>query len=581
MDSCPGKREHSGLPKKLARILLLILGISLLLNPFQAEAENQSAISETRYKEIQEIIRERVDKYKVFPGIVVGIINEQGTEVIGYGRLSAQDSRQPDGNTVFEIGSITKVFTAILLADLIERGELELDDPISKFLPESVKVPAYEGKQITLFHLATHSSGLPRMPDNFDPADPENPHADYTVKQLYEFLSRYELARKIGARVGYSNYGVGLLGHILTLHTGKDYESLVLERICNPFQMNNTRINLSPEMRENLAPGHNRYGEPVKNWDIRTLEGAGALRSTVNDLLRFVSANLGITQSGLSPAIERTHIPRKDMGKEDSEIGLCWIVSKKYGREIVWHNGGTGGYHSTIAFDKKKGEGVVVLTNSNYDTDDIGFHILETEYPLHEPELPRTEIKTEGEVLKRYVGKYEVTPGVVFDVTLTDEGNLMVQLTGQSAYQVFPESETRFYYKIVDAQIEFGLDEKGQVTHLVLYQAGNEIPAVKEGADYKPEALDTAVEIDPAILGRYAGKYELAPGAIITVTVEEGKLMVQLTGQPKLEVYPESETKFFYTVVKAQITFQVDTAGTVKGLTLHQGGRDLPAKKIE
>ena len=194
---------------------VLSTGSLIFCSPKQSTVESAAALSEERVAEIQGILQERVDKYKKTVGIVVGVINEEGRKVISYGTLSQGGSREVDGSTVFEIGSITKVFTALLLADMAESGELSLDDPIAKFLPESVKVPSKDDKQISLLHLATHTSGLPRMPDNFHPADLENPYADYTVEKMYEFLSGYTLTRGIGTRIEYSNYGCGLLGHIL------------------------------------------------------------------------------------------------------------------------------------------------------------------------------------------------------------------------------------------------------------------------------------------------------------------------------------------------------------------------------
>jgi len=263
-------------------VILLCAGSGSV--PYMAAA--QGSQSDT---EIQAILQQRIDQYKKSVGIVVGVINDQGSRVIGYGRLNQESDRKPDGDTVFEIGSVTKVFTAILLADMVERGELRLDDPISKFLPQSVKVPTRNGKEITLLDLATHTSGLPRMPNNFAPKDLNNPYADYTVEQMYAFLSNHTLTRDIGAKYEYSNYGAGLLGHILALKAGMDYETLVKTRICDPLKMNSTRIQLAPELRARLATGHDGDLKAVANWDLPTLAGAGALRSTVNDLLKFLA----------------------------------------------------------------------------------------------------------------------------------------------------------------------------------------------------------------------------------------------------------------------------------------------------
>lgn len=532
---------------------------------------NKSAVqAET---EIKKILQERVDKQKKSVGIVVGLVNDQGMKVISYGK----ESPQLDGNTLFEIGSITKVFTALLLADMVQHGEVNFTDPIVKFLPSSVKVPTKDDQEITLLHLATHTSGLPRMPNNFAPKDEDNPYADYTVEQMYQFLSNYTLTRDIGAEYEYSNLGAGLLGHILALKAGTDYETLVLKSICEPLKMDSTGIKLSPELQARLTTGHDWAGNAVKNWDIRTLAGAGALRSTANDMLKFLAANLELSESGLSSAIEKTHLVQNQTDIPDLEVGLAWHVSKKYGTEILWHNGGTGGYHSFIGFDKKKHLGVVVLSNSPNDIDDIGLHLLENKYPLakSEPTKERTAIKLDPEIYEAYVGEYELAPNVVITITQEEEG-LYAQLTGQPKFEVFPESETKFFLKVVDAQLTFVKDEKEQVTHLILHQNGIDQRAMKRGVeiDWKEMTLPTE------ILEKYVGKYKLLPGFVITIAKKDNRLMIQATGQPKVEIFAESETSFFCKMVDAQITFQKDGNGNVVSLDLHQGGQDQTAKKI-
>lgn len=358
--------------------------VSLLVLPLTVAAADEGSPDE-----IRSILAERIDKYEKSVGIAVGLIDEQGSLVVGYGKLSKTDDREPDGKTVFEIGSISKVFTATLLAEMVWRKEVGLDDPVQKFLPESVRVPVRDGTVMTLYHLATHTSGLPRMPDNFAPADPRNPYADYTVEQMYEFLSRVALTGKPGARAAYSNYGVGFLGHILALHAGSDYETLVRQRITGPLKMTDTVITLTPELEKRLAQGYDASLEPVPNWDIPTLAGAGALRSTVDDMLLFLAANLGLTESPLFEAMEDCQLPREELGPE-MHIGLGWILRQGHGRTIHWHNGGTGGYHSFVGFDKERKKGVVVLSNSTNDIDDIGFHLLVPAFELAALVLPKT-----------------------------------------------------------------------------------------------------------------------------------------------------------------------------------------------
>jgi CubicO group peptidase (beta-lactamase class C family) len=318
------------------------------------------------------------------PGIVVGIYENGTTRIIAMGRSNAPNDSL-DGNTVFEIGSITKVFTSTLLADMAARRLVSLDDPVAKYLPANVRVPSRNGRSITLLDLAIQHSGLPRLPDNMHPADPDNPYADYTREQMYEFLSRYELSRDPGATFEYSNLGVGLLGDALSLRAGTSYEALVIDRILEPLGMRDTRITLAPIMRARLAHGYDARGFPTKNWDLPALAGAGALRSTVNDMLRFAAAAVGApgTPAAVASALADAERPRRPLGTDGTgQIGLNWFTFRTGPVEIVWHNGGTGGYRSFLGLDKARKRAVVVLTNSANGVDDVGRHLLDPTLPL-------------------------------------------------------------------------------------------------------------------------------------------------------------------------------------------------------
>jgi CubicO group peptidase (beta-lactamase class C family) len=238
-------------------------------------------------------------------GIVVGILRGGDQWVAGYGRFDS-GQQPPDEDAIFEIGSVTKVFTTLVLAEMVLRGDVALDDPAQKYLPSTLQMPKWRGQEITLFHLATHTSSLPRLPANLWKTikDRANPYANYQVSDMYECLSGYKLKRPIGGRVEYSNLGMGLLGHILGLVAGKSYEELVSERILRPLGMNHTSIALSPEQQGRLAPGHTSRGKVTANWDIPALAGCGALRSTAGDVLRFMAASMNRATSPLAEAVQ-------------------------------------------------------------------------------------------------------------------------------------------------------------------------------------------------------------------------------------------------------------------------------------
>ena len=306
-------------------------------------------------------------------GAAVGLIDAAGRRTVaGYG-VTRTGGPVPDGNTVYEIGSITKTFTATMLAEMVLAGDVKLDQPVKELLPPGTIVPEKGGVQITLLNLATQHSGLPRMPDNFNPADPWNPYVDYSPSKLYEALASIKLTREPGARYEYSNLGVGLLGHALALKAGKSYESLLLEKICTPLGMNDTRTTLDDRLRSRLAPPH--MGElVVENWDSDALAGAGAIRSTVDDMLSYLAAEAGIVDSPLSAPMKLTQQRRADAG-DGADIGLGWHIGKRTGAR--WHNGGTGGYSTFAAFEPQKKVGVVVLVNSRcMMTDSVGTQLM-------------------------------------------------------------------------------------------------------------------------------------------------------------------------------------------------------------
>jgi CubicO group peptidase (beta-lactamase class C family) len=534
--------------------------------------------------EIRKILVERIDSFHQGVGIVVGVVEPKGRRVVAYGSLDKGDPRPLNGDTIFEIGSATKVFTSLLLADMVQRGEVALADPVAKYLPAEVKVPERGGRAITLVDLSTHTSGLPRMPSNFNPKDPANPYADYTTELLFQFISSYQLTRDIGSQFEYSNLGGGLLGQALAHRAGVDYEALVRSRITGPLGMNSTGITLSPQMKARLAVGHNDKLVTVPNWDLPALAGAGALRSSVNDMLTFLAANLGYVKSPLAPAMAAMLSVRRPTGAPGGgEIGLGWLITKPSEDEIVWHNGGTGGYRSFIGYDAKTRVGVVVLSNTftASGVDDIGMHLLDSHVPLLPAPKEHKEITVDPKIFDGYVGQYQLAPN--FILTVTREGDqLFTQATGQSKVQVFPESQRDFFLKVVDAQITFETDASGRATSLTLHQNGANVPAKRIEGEVAPAAPKERKEItvDPKLFDGYVGQYELAPNFILTITREGDQLFAQATGQPKVQIYPESQRDFFYKVVDAQITFETDASGRATSLTLHQNGANMPAKRI-
>jgi D-alanyl-D-alanine-carboxypeptidase/D-alanyl-D-alanine-endopeptidase len=424
---------------------------------------------------IDTIIRARVDAGWA-PGIVVGVVRADGShQVVAYG--SGGTGHPLNGESVFEIGSITKAFTGILLAEMAARGEVRLDEPVVALLPPGTRIPERNGKVITLLDLSTQSSGLPRLANNMPFADPANPYADYSDSLLFAFLASYNLTRDIGAQYEYSNLGVGLLGNALARRAGKPYEALLSERILLPLKLSDTRITLTPELRARVVQGHSTDGAPAGMWDLTSLAGAGAIRSTANDMLTFLAANISGAPGTLGQALVAAREPRRPAGSPVLKIGLGWHILTKSGHTIVWHNGGTGGYRSFAGYDPDRKIGVVVLTNSTNDSDDIGFHLLDSTSAVDSIRSAKP-VSVPDSVLPEYVGDYELAPG--FSIVVTrEETRLYGQATGQDRFQMFPRGGDEFILRVVAARIVFQRDAAGRVIGMVLYQGGREIPGRK------------------------------------------------------------------------------------------------------
>jgi CubicO group peptidase (beta-lactamase class C family) len=537
--------------------------------------------------EIRRILVQRIDEYRQSVGIVAGIIEPNGRRIVAYGALDKGDTRPLDGNTVFEIGSVTKVFSALTLADMARRGEVSLSDPVAKYLPADVNVPRRGDRQITLENLAVQNSGLPRMPSNFKPKDPANPYADYTADLLYRFLSTYELPRDIGSQYEYSNLGFGLLGDALARRAGTDYEALVLARICRPLGMANTRIALSPEMKASMAVGHDEKLKRVPGWDFQALAGAGALRSNANDMLTFLAAAMGDTSSPLADSFATLLKDRVPAGIPGMQSALGWQLSNRGNTELVWKDGGTYGYAAFIGYNPKRHLGVVLLSNAFTisgtvtGVTDIGLHLLDPQFPLNGPPEEHHEVSVDRKILTSYTGRYRLTANMVLDVTL-EGSHLTMQPTGQSKLELFPEGEKDFFTRIGGIRIAFQADSKGRATGLTLRQGGATLQAPRLEGDAAPARKEhQEISLDPAVLERYVGRYQLAPAFIMSITREGSHIYVQATGQPRFEIFAEGEKDFFLKEVDAQITFSTGDRGTATELVLHQNGANQTAKRVE
>jgi serine-type D-Ala-D-Ala carboxypeptidase/endopeptidase len=347
--------------------------------------------------EIKELINEHVDKNKTNAAIAIGFIDPNGTQFYGHGKLSNTSNATVNQNTIFAIGSNTKVFTTILLADMVNKGLIKLDDPIEKYLPSNVTVPQYNGHKITIEDLATHTSGLPEWPANYCPIynplkgqkhlpdtvqnriSELNCYKPYTLDQMYKGLSNTTLLSEPGSKVLYSTFGIGLLGHILTLKSNmSSYDELLKHNILDVLGMNDTSVGPpSDSQKSHLAIGHFNCQE-IPSWDLTVFAPGGAIHSTISDMLKFLSANMGLIKTKLDSAMQESHLIRHSTGfvlpnnlqasnntKDAIYVGLGWFISTNFGHEIVWHNGATvSGYNAFMAFNPITERGMVILCSA-------------------------------------------------------------------------------------------------------------------------------------------------------------------------------------------------------------------------
>ncbi|GAB2800718.1 serine hydrolase [Dyella kyungheensis] len=520
---------------------------------------------------VADTLQQRIDAGE-YPALVIAVVDGDSSAVYTYGKL---DQGKPlDGDTVFEIGSITKTFTATLLAQQVTTGKLQLDQPVATLLP-GFSIPSRDGKAVTLGNLAMQNSGLPRLPSNLRPADAMDPYADYSPAKLKAFLSSYTLPRDPGARYEYSNLGVGLLGYALGVHAGTSYEQLLQQQVLQPLGMRHSSTVQTDAMHATMAPGHDATGKPMGNWHIDALAGAGSLVSSGNDMLRYLKANMGRLPSTLYPAMQFAQAARADGPTPAERIGLVWMTHHDAAGDVIEHGGMTGGYASYLGFTADRRYGVVVLTNAAIAPEDLGRATLLADAPLA-PAHKRISVPEKE--LDDYVGSYQLHPG--FNIAVFHKGDqLMSQGTGQDEFPVYASAKDEFFAAVADISLSFKRDEHGKVTSVVVHQHGDHV-APRVGA-HMPEANDRpAITLDTATLGNYIGHYQLAPQAVIDVTLKNGQAFVQLTGQNAFPIYASARDKFFLRVVDAQIDFERDKDGKVVALVLHQNGMDQRAPRV-
>jgi CubicO group peptidase (beta-lactamase class C family) len=474
---------------------------------------------------------------------------------------------------IFELGSISKVFTSLLLAQTVIEGKAALSDPIAKFLPADLALDP-KVAAITLEQLASHTSGLPRLPSNLGTTVAADPYSNFTVPLLYEFLRQHHPAAAPPQPVEYSNLGGGLLGHVLERIHGKSYAALLAERISGPLGLADTVIDLDAEQQTRFAIPHSGSVR-VLPWQFGALPGAGGIRSSAADLVQFGQALLSPT-SPIHAAWELARQPHADSGANGDQVGLAIFFATVDGVTFYNHAGGTGGFRSMIEVTPATGRVVVLLLNNDAPEPAALVSATRGLKPAVAAIVDaREEVAVTAAQLADYPGVYAIDGPRRFTAVLDAAGRLRIRLTGQPYLPVLHLGHDRFLNPTYAAEFQFGRNAAGLVNSVTLHQRGHEMPAHRTA-----EPAPVVLFLSPDKLQEYPGIYQLAPNVVFEITTRSGHVLAKLTGQAALPVFCDRPDHFVYDVVEAALTFERNAAGAVTALVLDQNGRSPRAPRL-
>jgi CubicO group peptidase (beta-lactamase class C family) len=577
--------------------ILCLLALSLAVPNARAEDSGER---------IEDLLQQYHD-YDLLNG--TALVAREGNVVTarGYGLANMEWDIPNTPDTKFRIGSMTKQFTALIILQLAHEGKLQLEDPITKHVPD---YPAESGDKITIHHLLTHTSGIPgytELPEFWT----EMSRDPYEPEEFVEVFSGLELQFEPGTSWTYSNSGYFLLGVIIEKVTGKTYEAALLERVLRPAGMSDSGYDHPRKIIPKRASGYGRSAmayHHAEYLDMTLPYSAGAMYSTVGDLLKWERA---LTSDMLLPPEMKDLLvkPHVESGQADYFYGYGVMIRElsidESGKAVqtVEHGGGINGFSSYLLMIPEDELLIVLLCNAPSELIEITKGIVNLLYdePAPPPKRPISQL------LAEVIGERGV------DAALEEYRRLKTEDSGEYrfseahlnalAYSFLRQGEIETAVALMELNTQEypegfnthdslgeGLLAQGDTTRAVqCYQRSLDLNPRNENAKRVLKRLGVTVDenlgeeitLPPEVLDRYVGRYELEPGFILTVTREDSQLMTQATGQPKVPVYPESETKFFLKIVDAQIEFHLDETGKADSLTLYQGGQVLEAARIE
>ena len=411
---------------------------------------------------------------QVAKGAAVALVDAGGIRVVTAG--VAREGEKVTAAHLFEIGSLTKTFTGLLLAIADDKGEARLDDPVEKFLPEGLRLRDSADAPIRMVDLATHRSGLPRLAANMRPGDPQDPYADYTEQDLYDFLRTFTATRERNAQFEYSNVGAGLLGVALTRAAGAaSFEALLRARILQPLGMTSTTSDPAA-FAERMTEPHDAQGRPTPAWRMPYAHAAaGAIRATAGDMGRYAEAIVGLKDSPLAKPIRVALTMREQGPGRNARIGLAWMQIPYNDRPMLNHNGATFGSSCLLLVDPVAREAVFIVANSAVQLREVALHLLDRRHSLGPRAFPKI-VPVAADVLARYAGTYKLSDKM--DVVVrVNAGKVTVQATGQAEFEIFPESEQRFFARVVPVVLTFGDVADDKAGSFLLEQGSSKVTA--------------------------------------------------------------------------------------------------------
>jgi hypothetical protein len=443
-----------------------------------------------------------------------------------------------------------------------------LDDPLADYLPAGTKIPEFEGHKILLRHVVTHTAGLPPLPSRLGATGMDDPYVNLTEDALLASLGDATLSVAPGTKFEYSNFASMVLSYAVARRAGEDYETLIRQRLFVPLKMDGAYIKQLPA-GIHAAQGHSPTGKAVPAWNFTTdLAGVGGVRATLDDMINYVRGELGQPATSITPALK---LSQQEVSKTPP-MAMNWMLMPVAGRTVHVHEGGTGGFSSFVAFDNERQRGVVILSDTTWNSlgslGTLGLHLVDESFPLGKP---RKAVKPPADLLEGLAGDYRVG---TLKMKLGRKGDaLVVQAEGQPAYTMAYDDAGDFYPLDFDALLRPGRTSGGY--GFTWMQMGGIVAAQRvDGVAAAPR-----IALPAEKLREYAGEYPLVSGFGLTVAEKGGRLFIQGTGQQAIEVSAVKADVFVADVVAAEIQFERDASGKVIALTLLQGGQKLRGER--